>query len=71
MFRLVIIYFVLADLLYDGQQLGVLAGVVARARHHGARRHGHGRPGARGRGERGARGQRLGVQAAQIVIQLL
>ena len=66
---------VLADLLDDGQQLGVLAGVKARPRaprhHHRAGGHGHGGPGARGLGERGARGQRLGVQAAQVIIQLL
>ena len=66
---------VLADLLDDGQQLGVLAGVKARARaprhHHRAGRHGHRGPGARGLGERGAGGQRLGVQAAQVIIQLL
>lgn len=65
---------VLADLLDDGQQLGVLAGVVARPRarhHHRAGRHRHRGSGARGMGERGARGQRLRVQAAQVIIQLL
>lgn len=65
---------VLADLLDDGQQLGVLAGVEAWPRpwhHHGAGRHRHRGAGARGLGQRGAGGQRLGVQAAQVIIQLL
>ena len=65
---------VLADLLDDGEQLRVLAGVEARpqlARPRPAPRPVRGRGPALALGQRGARGHGLVVEAADVVVHLL